>query len=43
MDFTLDQNVYEGSAWSSLIELTSKSVNNDGHPQNFQTLQEEIG
>ena len=31
----LDQNVYEGSAWSSLIELTSKSVNNDGHPQNF--------
>ena len=31
----LDQNVYEGSAWSSLIELTSKSVNKDGHPQNF--------
>ena len=31
----LDQNVYEGSAWSSLIELTSISVNNDGQPQYF--------
>ena len=31
----LDQNVYEGCAWSSLIELTSNSVNNDGEPQFF--------
>ena len=31
----LDQNVYEGCAWSSLIELTSNSVNNDGQPQDF--------
>lgn len=31
----LDQNVYEGCAWSSLIELTSNSVNNDGEPQSF--------
>ena len=31
----LDQNVYEGCAWSSLIELTSNSVNNDCEPQFF--------
>ncbi len=31
----LDQNVYEGCAWSSLIELTSNSVKNDGEPQKF--------
>ena len=31
----LDQNVYEGCAWSSLIELTSDSVNNNGQPQEF--------
>ena len=31
----LDQNVYEGCAWSSLIELTSNSVNNNGQPQDF--------
>ena len=31
----LDQNVYEGCAWSSLIELTASSVNNNGEPQIF--------
>ena len=31
----LDQNVYEGCAWSSLIELTSNSVNQGGTPQEF--------
>ena len=31
----LDQNVYEGCAWSSLIELTSNSVNNNGQTQEF--------
>ena len=31
----LDQNVYEGCAWSALIELTSNSVQNDGEPQQF--------
>mgnify|MGYP000529984862 CR=1 FL=1 len=31
----LDQNVYEGCAWSALIELTSNSVNNNGEPQEF--------
>ena len=31
----LDQNVYEGCAWSALIELTSNSVKNDGEPQQF--------
>ena len=31
----LDQNLYEGSAWSALIELTSNSVNNNGEPQEF--------
>jgi predicted dehydrogenase len=31
----LDQNLYEGCAWSALIELTSKSVNNNGEPQEF--------
>ena len=31
----LDQNVYEGCAWSSLIELTSNSVNEGGAPQEF--------
>ena len=31
----LDQNVYEGCAWSSLIELTSNSVNQGGVPQEF--------
>ena len=31
----LDQNLYEGCAWSALIELTSNSVNNNGEPQEF--------
>jgi predicted dehydrogenase len=31
----LDQNIYEGCAWSSLIELTSNSVKDDGQPQQF--------
>jgi predicted dehydrogenase len=31
----LDQNLYEGCSWSSLIELTSNSVNNNGEPQQF--------
>ena len=31
----LDQNLYEGCAWSALIELTSNSVNNNGEPQKF--------
>ena len=31
----LDQNIYEGCAWSSLIELTSNSVNQGGVPQEF--------
>ena len=31
----LDQNIYEGCAWSSLIELTSKSANQGGAPQEF--------
>ncbi|MEK9755813.1 MAG: Gfo/Idh/MocA family oxidoreductase [Bacteroidota bacterium] len=31
----LDQNVYEGCAWSSLIELTANSSNNDGQTQIF--------
>ena len=31
----LDQNIYEGCAWSALIELTSNSVKDDGQPQQF--------
>ena len=31
----LDQNIDEGCAWSSLIELTSNSVKDDGQPQQF--------
>ena len=31
----LDQNLYEGCAWSALVELTSNSVNNNGEPQEF--------
>lgn len=31
----LDQNVYEGCAWSAVTPLTEKSVQEDGAPQDF--------
>ena len=39
----LDQDVYDAAEWSSIVELSKKSVNKGSKPIKFQILPKEIG